>query len=218
MRIVCMTNEGQLSMMKNMLNSAVKTGWNLSNFHCYILKTQQEAASYNTLNFQNITIRKLEVILENMQKDPEVIWIDNDIVLFQNCIQDMRTKIGNFVGQDDFWGAMCTGFFLARTNIQSISAIKKSIEWLKNQKIPSKNDQHAFAAIVPLIPGLIIHKLDQEEYPNGQVYFDYQKKNKARMVHNNYLGTTAQKITRFKENNLWDESDTGYNLANKYFI
>ena len=97
MRIVCMTNEGQLSMMKNMLNSAVKTGWNLSNFHCYILKTQQEAASYNTLNFQNITIRKLEVILENMQKDPEVIWIDNDIVLFQNCIQDMRIKIGNFI-------------------------------------------------------------------------------------------------------------------------
>jgi len=218
MRIVCMTNEGQLSMMKNMLNSALKTGWNLSNFHCYILKTQPEAAAYNTINFQSITIRKLEVILENMQKDPETIWIDNDIVLFQNCINDMRIKAGNFVGQDDFWGAMCTGFFLARTNITSISAIKNSIEWLKRQTIPSLNDQHAFAAIIPITPGLIIHKLNQDEYPNGKVYFDYNRKSRARMLHNNYLYTTAEKIARFKEHNLWDESDRGYNLANKYFI
>ena len=217
MRIVCMTNEGQLSMMKNMLNSAVKTGWDLSQFHCYIMKTQQEAATYMTKNFQNITIRKLEIILENMQKDSEIIWIDNDIVLFQNCIADMKKNSGHFVGQDDNWGVICTGFFLARTNFTSISVIKKSINWLKQQD-SSKNDQHAFAAIAPLTPALFVDKLDQDEYPNGNIYFTQERKSKAKMVHNNYLLTTAEKITRFKQNNLWDDSDTGYNLANKYFI
>jgi len=44
------------------------------------------------------------------------------------------------------------------------------------------------------------------------------KKASAKILHNNYLQTTAEKVQKFKDNNLWDESDTAFNLANKYFI
>ena len=216
-----MTNEGQLPMMKNMLNSALKSGFPMSWFHCYIISTNKDAATYNTQQFQTITMRKLQVILDNMKLDNEVMWIDNDIVLFENIIQDVRRFPGNFVMQDDLWG-FCTGFFLVRSTSSSRSLIQKSIEYLRNSLIPSQNDQHAFNAeykkLIKSSFGFMITKLPLEEYPNGQVYFNEGKKSKAKIVHSNYLTNTAEKVQRFKDFGLWDESESGFICVNKYYI
>jgi hypothetical protein len=217
MRIVAMTNEGQLPMMKNMLNSAIKAGWPLSMFHCYIVGSQAAAAKYNTPEFQSLTLKKLEVILDNMHQDNEVLWIDNDIYLFQNTIAEMRSITGHFVMQDDLWSP-CTGFFLVRASPASFHAIQKSIQYIR-QRLPSGiNDQHAFSVVYKRILGLRVSTLPQDEYPNGEIYFNQRKTEKAKMVHCNYLLTTAEKVERFKLFNLWDESDTGYEIVNKYFI
>jgi hypothetical protein len=221
MRIIAMTNEGQLPMMKNMLNSAMKCGFPMSLFHCYILDSQKEAATYNTQEFQTITKRKLEIILHNMNLDNEVLWIDNDIVLFENIIQDVRKYHGNFVMQDDLWG-FCTGFFLARSSPSSKRLIQKSIENIQRTTNSEKNDQHAFNEEYSVHKktsiGFHISKLPLDEYPNGQIYFNENRKSKAKMVHSNYLATTSEKVQRFKDFNLWDESDTGFNCVNTYFI
>jgi len=221
MRIVAMTNEGQLPMMKNMLNSALKSGFPMGSFHCYILDSQKDAASYNTQQFQSITKRKLEIILHNMNLDNEVLWIDNDIVLFENIIQDVRKYHGNFVMQDDLWG-VCTGFFLARSTPYSKALIQRSIEYLEKSENPTQNDQHAFnkecAKMMRTSFGFHISKLPQDEYPNGQVYFNENRKSRAKIVHSNYLATTVEKVDRFKQFDLWDESDLGFNLVNRYFI
>ena len=212
-----MTNEGQLPMMKNMLNSAFKAGFPMNLFHCYIISSNPDAATYNTKEFQSITIRKLQVILGNL--NDEVLWIDNDIVLFQNIIDDVRRYPGNFVMQDDIWG-FCTGFFLARPTNYSRNLIQKSISALANSTIPSWNDQHAFNTEYKKTTtfGFPITKLPVDEYPNGQIYFNEGNKSKAKIVHSNYLTTTAEKVTRFKEYNMWDESDTGFNMVNKYYV
>ncbi len=217
MRIVCMTNDGQLPMMKNMLRSARERGFDMNLFHCYILNDQKEAATYNTGEFKSITIRKLEVILHNMQLDSEVIWIDNDIVLFENCIQDMRRYHGKFVMQDDIWSP-CTGFFLVRADIFSMKAIQDCINWLKDRNAQSVNDQHAFYSIYKRTIGLTVTLLPQEQYPNGAVYFQQDRKSNAKMVHCNFLFTTAEKEQRLKDNDLWDPSEYGFSLANKYYI
>lgn len=216
-----MTNEGQLPMMKNMLNSALKAGFPMSSFHCYILNTQNEAATYNTQQFQTITKRKLEIILDNMNLDSEVLWIDNDIVLFENIIQDVRKYPGNFVMQDDLWG-LCTGFFLARSSPASKRLIQTSIHALEIETNPMTNDQHVFnneyKKMIIRSFGFLISKLPQDEYPNGKVYFEENRTHKAKMVHSNYLATTAEKVQRFKNFNLWDDSVLGFDLVNKYYI
>jgi hypothetical protein len=218
MRIVAMTNEGQKPMMKNMLNSAMKAGFPMNIFHCYTVEQDKEAATYNTKQFQSLTLRKLEVILSNMYLDKEVLWIDNDIYLFQNMIPELRLRSGNFVMQDDLWSP-CTGFFLVRSSSSSIRAIQKAIHYLKNLPPDSiENDQHAFVRVYKTIPLLIVNLLPQEEYPNGEIYFNRKLTSKAKMVHNNYLGTTSEKIVRFKEHGLWDESDVAYNQVNRYSI
>jgi hypothetical protein len=80
-----MTNEGQLPMMKSMLMSAMKAGIDMSLFHCYVLASQKEVATYATPEFKSITIRKLELILENTYLDEDVMWVDNDIHFFKSC-------------------------------------------------------------------------------------------------------------------------------------
>jgi hypothetical protein len=212
-----MTNEGQLPMMKNMLRSAKEAGFDMKLFHCYILNDQKQAAIYNTGEFKSLTTRKLEIILENMKMDSEVIWIDNDIVLFENCIENMRSYRGSFVMQDDIWSP-CTGFFLARTSMFSLRAIQQSIDWLKYNQQPHINDQHAFTSTYKRTIGLIVTLLPQEEYPNGSVYFQQGKTSKAKMVHCNYLFTTPEKEQRLKDHGLWNPDNSGVDLANKYYI
>lgn len=218
MRIICMTNEGQLPMMKNMLRSAMKAGFDMKLFHCYILSNQQQAATYNTGEFKSLTTRKLEVILHNMKLDNEVLWIDNDIVLFENCIEDMRKYSGRFVMQNDLWSP-CTGFFLVRPDIFSVKAIQHCISWLnENKAVSSINDQHAFTNISKRTIGLTVTLLPVEEYPNGQIYFNQNQTSKAKMVHCNYLYTTPEKEQRLKDHGLWEVNDEAFNLANKYYI
>lgn len=218
MRIVCMTNEGQLPMMKNMLRSAKEVGIDMSLFHCYILNDQKQAATYNTPEFKSITTKKLEVILHNMRLDSEVIWIDNDIVFFENCIQDMKRYPGRFVMQDDVWSP-CTGFFFVRPDIFSLKTIRDCIGWLNyNNAKEVVNDQHAFNHIYKRTIGVTVSLLPQEEYPNGSVYFQQGKTQKAKMVHCNYLPTTPEKEKRLQEHGFWNVNDDAFNLANKYFI
>jgi len=218
MRIVAMSNEGQLPMMKSMLNSAEKAGWPMHLFHCYLVGMNKESAAYNTFEFQTLTLRKLEVILANMRLDKEVLWIDNDIVLFKNTIDHMRSFSGQFVMQDDLWGP-CTGFFLVRTNVTSIRTMEKTIAYLK-ERLNSTilNDQHAFFRVYKNVLGLVVSLLPTNEYPNGEIYFTKQIRTDAKMVHNNYLTTTAEKVQRFKEFGFWDESDSAFLKVSRYAI
>jgi hypothetical protein len=218
MRIVAMTNEGQLPMMKNMLNSALKSGWPMNLFHCYLVGMNKDAARYNTLEFQALTLRKLEIILQNMRLDKEIIWIDNDIVLFKNTIDHMRSFQGQFVMQDDLWGP-CTGFFLVRSGFSSIRTLEKTISYMKQRlNTTVLNDQHVFCRVYKSVLGLVVSLLPQNEYPNGEIYFSKGIRNDAKMVHNNYLLTTREKVERFKEFGMWDESDSGFLLTNRYDI
>jgi hypothetical protein len=38
------------------------------------------------------------------------------------------------------------------------------------------------------------------------------------MVHCNYLHTTAEKVARFKEHGMWDESDAAFEMVDKIHI
>jgi hypothetical protein len=219
MRIVAFTNQGQLPMMKNMLNSALKSGYPMNLFHCYI-ESDGNPATYATQEFQSVTLKKLEIIRMNMSQDREVLWIDNDIFLFQNVLDELRGTRGQFVMQDDLWGP-CTGFFLARSSPNTVKVIDTAIDWLRSNKNPMLNDQHAFHhamkhAIVFPRPALTL--LSQDEYPNGQIYFNEGRKSRAKIVHSNYLRTTAEKVVRFKEFGLWDESDTAFLMVNRYSV
>lgn len=202
-------------MMKNMLNSAMKVGMDMALFHCYIVSTNKDAANYNTLEFKKLTTRKLEVVLANMQDT--VLWVDNDIVFFENCLNDIQSHPETFVMQDDLWG-YCTGFFLVRPSVFASSFIQQCIERLNLPTKSYENDQHVFNILCKSTPIISLAKLPINTYPNGDVYFRQGKKTAAKILHNNYISTTAEKVQKFKHNNLWDESDAAFNRVKKYYI
>lgn len=204
-------------MMKNMLNSAMKAGFNMKDFHCYIVSSDKEAAAYNTAEFKKLTTRKMEVILINARFWDHVLWVDNDIVFFNNCLKDITRYPGSFVMQDDLWG-YCTGFFLVRPTASTNALFQRCIDRLNSNPQSSENDQHAFNKLAQLTPMFTATKLPLNEYPNGHVYFTGNNKGDAKMLHNNYLSTTAEKVQKFKDNNMWDPSDTAFNLVNKYYL
>ncbi len=213
-----MTNEGQLPMMKNMLTSAEKVGIDMNLFHCYILNTQPECQRYNTYGFKELTVRKLEIILQNMDHDLEVLWIDNDIVFFENCIQNIQSYNADFVMQDDTW-APCAGFFLVRLSSLSKEILRQCIDKIReNKDDPTYDDQTAFLNIHKDMKDLKVTLLPKDQYPNGYVYFNENRKSLARMVHSNYLQTTSEKVERLKEHNLWDINEDAFNSVNKYFV
>jgi len=212
-----MTNEGQLPMMKNMLNSALKAGLPMSSFHCYILSDQKSEAAYNTPEFKKITVKKLEVILMNMQFGEPVVWVDNDIVFFKNCLNDLLSYQESFVMQDDLWG-FCTGFFLVRPSTFTKSLIQKCITYMTSQPESKENDQHAFNKFYNQIPTITLTKLPQNKYPNGYVYSTLLDKTTAYMMHNNYMIKTSEKVQKFIKDGNWNPSDSGYELTHRYCI
>jgi hypothetical protein len=210
-----MTNEGQLPMMKNMLNSALKAGLPMSAFHCYILSDQKSEAAYNTSEFKKITVKKLEVILMNMQYGQPVVWVDNDIVFFKNCLDDLMSYQESFVMQDDLWG-FCTGFFLVRPSTFTKSLIQQCINRMNSQPQSKENDQHIFNKLYGGIPTISLTKLPRDKYPNGVVYSSLVDKSLAYMMHNNYLIKTSEKVGKFIKDGNWDPSNSGYDLTYRY--
>jgi hypothetical protein len=200
-----MTNEQQLPMMKNMLRTAEQVGIPLDLFYCYILNDIKEVGVYLTESFNKLQVKKMELMYNNLEEDTEVMWVDNDIIFFQNCIDDILKYKEGMVFQDDGW-SMCTGFFLLRNNskkhVYIKHLIKESIYYIieRDYKI---NEQNAFK-------DLLINKqnkyrlLPSDEYPNGNVYFNRNNRTKAKMLHNNCIVGTEAKVERFKEYNMWE--------------
>ena len=76
----------------------------------------------------------------------------------------------------------------------------------------------AFIRVYKSSVGLIVSLLPTNEYPNGEIYFTKKVQSDAKMVHNNYLQSTAEKVERFKEFGFWNESDSAFLKVNRYAI
>lgn len=204
-----MTNDGQLGMLKNMLNSAEKAGIPLDLFHIHHIANP--LTTYGSIDFKKITMKKFELILAHSFHDSQVLWVDNDIVFFRNPIDELVRCDGDFVMQDDIWSP-CTGFFLMRSSQRSRNVLHKSIELLKSSPNDNVNDQTAFNTIYrTTFPRIRVRLLPRKTYPNGEIYFERKETVNPFIVHNNYLTNTPDKIARFKEHGLWNDSDETYN-------
>jgi hypothetical protein len=97
--------------------------------------------------------------------------------------------------------------------------MEKTIAGVQNQLGKNiMNDQHVFNKVYKGILGLQVTMLPRNEYPNGDIYFNRGLKSEAKMVHNNWLHTTAEKVERFKEVGLWDDSDSAFLKVHEYSI
>ena len=212
MKILSMTNDGQLDMLKNMLNSAERVGIDLNLFHIFKFNKIETASNFWTMEFYNITKRKLELIYDFLKENDEVLWVDNDIVFFENVLTDIEKYNEDIVMQDDIYSG-CTGFWKIKKNKNTLKVLSDAIIFM-NQNIHRKmHDQTAVWWVLNNTKhNCSLKLLPREEYPVGDVYFKHNiDRNKSRILHNNFLFSTNEKIQRFINNNMWDPSDNAFN-------
>lgn len=157
--------------------------------------------------WSNITLYKIIVINNELRKNNDVIFIDGDIVIFKNFVKDLYNNINNndLIIQNDNQNissaAMCTGFFLMKSNA-------RTIECTDIRKIDTNsfnNDQLYLRSCSDKITHTF---LDLNKYPNGK-YYRINLPERPNIIHFNYdIGT--QKINRMKNFGYWYIEDTTY--------
>jgi hypothetical protein len=226
MKFVTFLNSGCIDFCKNMLFSAQKVGINLSDFYiaCLDKKSFEEIGKYipNTFiytdcnissyrcwsekintEFRQIMKHKFLIVKKIYEKHKNLCYLDTDIVFLKNPIQILKDK-SNILFQSDLPGLpLCAGFFVLNDSKRCNDFMndKELEEMIKNYS--SNGDQIIFNIIADKKYRDCIEILSEEKFPNGHVFYEKNIKDKAYIVHNNWIVGKKLKIQYMKNNNLW---------------
>ena len=179
-------------------------------------------ADFGTKAFFDITLNKLDIIKNHLKEHNKiVVYTDTDIVFLKDISSDItKFKNSNYdimIQNDtsDFskndTRNLCTGFIFFKPSKNTISFIEKSQKNMEdriNKRLEGDlADQKSFNEMLKEDKNIKINTLCLKDYPNGKRYFDnvntLYKDYKPKIVHNNFLKKTDDKIIRFKKHNLW---------------
>jgi hypothetical protein len=182
----------------------------------------QKEADFGTKDFYEIMYNKLEIIkrsLINYQKI--IVYSDTDIVFLNDISKDIdkfRKSNYDMMIQDDssdFNNSdnLCAGFMIFKPNNKCIKCLESAMKIMKDNwdthnklSVGGGADQRAMNLAMK-DTNIKVGILDLKEYPNGSRYFNnitsIYKSFKPKIIHNNYIVGTKNKIERFKKNNLW---------------
>ena len=211
MRVVCMSNEGGMDMVKNMLTSAKNVGISMKDVDFYKLSDLKESHDFATLGFNHITCRKFECVLDALKKYDEVLWVDSDIIFLRGyCIEDTRSRLldNDILFQDDIQ-EVCTGYFLVKKSDRTLHYLTEMVRFMKMKQNEARfNDQVAVNATLYSCGFIKASKLPVHYYPCGRVFFEYGNRKYALMVHNNWIVGNEAKKERFRKNGLWEVNES----------
>ena len=209
-----MSNEAGLCLTKNLLTSVEKVGIPLSQVTLYKLADGgQDHLEYNTPPFKNMMIRKMEVILDALETNQEVLWVDSDIIFFTDFLKDIRSRAATSeicFQQSIVKYAFCAGFIFIKSSHRTKEFFKGVIRCMKEN--PSVCDEFVMNQIYFQM-GIRASALPYWHYPVGAVFFKGDGMNgmiqkDAYILHNNYIVGNQNKIERFKKFGLWNIDET----------
>jgi len=187
--------------------------------------------------FADVAVVKPAVIKAVVEMGYDVIWMDTDIVLFANPIEDIGEHDADIVIQSGgtiaevnpepetlFRDELCTGFFLIKSTPSSVDFLTHVILELSNHEDEVQFGDQAALNIVLWEwkwrgdgRGINVVILNPVRYPSGGVFFEHHDRVYGSegmgidpvMVHNNFLVGKGKKVERFKRHGLWMEERFG---------
>ena len=200
-----------------------------SGLHCvhYKMNHTENTGDFGTLGYIQKTNLKTWIVLHALKLGYTLLVVDLDIVMFQNPFPYLScNECDLHVTRDRV--QLNTGFLFVRPTSNSKYLYK--VAWDLYQRYHKANDQAYFNSAVKVLEneGIKVHvkELPQRTFQCGVFYFqdagrEFAGKHCADcvMVHNNYLGSLAAKIYRFKENLLWkDDTDQYYSSTSAKYL
>jgi len=182
----------------------------------------KKEADFGTKDFYEIMYNKLEIIKKSLINYQQiVIYSDSDIVFLKDIskdIQQFKKSDYDMMIQDDSRNFnkssnLCAGFMIFKPNNKCIKCLESAIKIMKDNwdthdklAVGGGADQRAINLAIKQT-NIKVGILDLKEYPNGSRYFNnitsIYKSFKPKIVHNNFIIGTKNKIERFKKHNLW---------------
>jgi len=175
-------------------------------------------AKFGSQKFYNIMKQKIEIIKELLIKyNKIVVYTDTDIVFLKNIMEDINKfkisdkdlAIQNDVSDFNIHNKnhLCAGFMFLKPNKLIFKTLDKILDLLNVGKADGGTSDQKVLNIVIQETKPNIEILDLKDYPNGSRYFNnidlIYKDYKPKIIHNNYIIGTQNKIDRFKKHNLW---------------
>lgn len=219
MKFLTFLNYGCIEICKNMIESARKVGISTTDFIIYCLddasyselKNNFSCVRYNVnisseyndwtfdpnSEFRKIVRHKWKIIQDVHNKYKNLCWVDTDIVFIKNPVQIIENNKEILFQCDSPGSLLCSGFMVFNDSIEC----NDLIEECGNNEV--EDDQILLNNIALNKYKNNIAILNPELFPNGKIYYDYQLKKNAFIVHNNHMIGIDTKIQKFKNEGLW---------------
>lgn len=221
MKFLTFLNSGCLDICLNMLKSAENVGIDKDNFiiacldhnvyqklidqnyHNAYLYLNQDIVDYQNWTFdensgfRNLVKYKWKIIKEAYKKYKKLCWVDTDIVFIQNPIEILSGHQEVLFQSDAPGSTLCSGFMVFNDTQECKELIDKcSLNDLEDdQLIVNKIALDEYRDNIAL--------LNEDLFPNGNVYYLQNRKENAMIVHNNWMIGVDEKISKFKNEGLW---------------
>lgn len=233
MKFLTFLNFGCINICKNMLISAEKVGINMDDFFIACLDTEsldelkqyknaflyldqnikeyQDWTIEDRTGFRNIVKYKWKLINDIYKNNPNLVWVDTDIVFKKNPIEYLE---GNqkVLFQSDHPGAhICTGFMVFNDTPECKNLVEEC------GRYDGEDDQLLANRVILSKYSSYIEILSKELFPNGYVYHKESSKSSKKnaiIVHNNWIKGLTNKILKFKQEGLWHLSNATDNGLN----
>lgn len=229
MRYMTFLTSGCIDICKNMLFSAKKVGINHSDFYIFCLddKSYDELSDFNNCirwksseldntsnsyknyswtgksDFRKVTKNKWKIISELYNTYNDICWVDNDVVFRENPINHIKNN-DKILFQSDLPGSkLCTGFMVFNDTQHCQRFIKDCSTKIPPHLWDQFNEQSIINEIALVKYFDHISILDKNLFPNGHFYYKENIKERAVIVHNNWMIGIENKINSFKSENLW---------------
>ncbi len=216
LKIYCLDEECYEFFSKKYKNNTIElinNNQDLSEFITYVAPQQED--SEEKKRWAEIMKCKLLIINNELKNGNDTIYIDGDIVVFDNFINDLKIQISDFdllIQNDEYpgWDKLCAGFLYFKSNEKNIKLTSKENlpnypEWLNDQQF-LRSIRHK----------LRYKYLDLNQYPNGQYWREFNPTN-PKIIHYNH-DVSIGKIMRMKSFNHWSSDKPKYKMKLKDWI
>lgn len=221
MKFLTFLNSGCLEICLNMLKSAENVGINKNNFIIACLDSNvyqklieneytnsylyvdQDILDYQNWTFdknsgfRNIVKYKWKIIKDNYKNYKQLCWVDTDIVFLENPTEMLLNHQEVLFQSDTPGSTLCSGFMVFNDTKECSDLIDMCCE------NDTEDDQLIVNQIALSKFNNNIALLNEDLFPNGNVYYLQNRKNNAMIVHNNWMVGVSEKINKFKEEGLW---------------
>ena len=192
-----------------------------------LLNGSKVSADFGSHSYYIKTNMKTLIVLDALQRGFNVLLIDVDIVLFKNPFPYFQCSTCDLhISMDREMSN--SGFVMAKSNRAAIQLYHRAWDYFM-QYHRSHDQSYLNMALTQMQEegSIVIQELPSEQFPCGYYYFqsDFRMFNNTPpcpecvLVHNNYIGSAAAKIYRFRENHLWTlDEDQYYSNGTQRFL